>query len=58
MEVFGLIGMSLGSMGFIFGMMGVKAINQVAQLRKEHEALEKKLIEAGVLKDAPVPEQE
>lgn len=50
--------MSLGSMGFIFAMMGVNAMNQVTQLRKEHEALAYKLIEAGVLKDAPVPEQE
>lgn len=47
MEVFGLIGMSMGTMGFIFGVM---AFTTLTQLRKEHDALKKQLEESGVLK--------
>ena len=43
MEAFGIIGMSLGSTGFVFALV---AFNQVA-------ALEKRLKEAGVLEDPP-----
>lgn len=42
MEVFGIIGMSLGFMGFIFGIFGVIAFSKA-------NALEKKLNDAGVL---------
>ena len=42
MEAFGIIGMSMGVLGFIFGM---NAMNKVS-------ALEKRLEEAGVLEEA------
>lgn len=58
MEAFGIIGISMGTMGFVFGIMGMNAMSQVAQLRKEHEALKEKLKESGVLKDRPEPEQD
>ena len=41
MEAFGIVGMSLGTMGFIFAIV---AMNQIS-------ALEKKLKERGVLPD-------
>ena len=44
MEAFGIVGMSLGTMGFIFG---INAMNSIA-------SLEKRLKEAGVLE----PEEE
>ena len=43
MEAFGIIGMSMGTMGFIFGM---NAMNQVSKL-------EKQLKEAGLLPEEP-----
>jgi hypothetical protein len=55
MEVFGIIGMSMGTMGFIFGITGM---NQVTQLRKEHEDLKGKLKESGVLKEKSEPGQD
>ena len=57
METFGIIGMSMGTMGFIFGIMGMNAMNQVAQLRKEHEALKKNLEKSGKLKETSEPEE-
>lgn len=42
MEAFGIIGMSMGSMGFIFGIFGIVAYSRI-------DALEKKLKESGVL---------
>ncbi|MEP4546994.1 MAG: hypothetical protein ABJ000_12505 [Saccharospirillum sp.] len=56
MEVFGIIGMSMGTMGFIFGIYGMNAMNQVALLRKEHDALKQSLIDSGVLTGTPEPE--
>jgi hypothetical protein len=47
MEVFGIIGMSMGTMGFIFGVM---AFTNLIQLRKDHDSLKKQLEESGVLK--------
>lgn len=48
MEVFGIIGMSMGTMGFIFAL---NAMNGVAALKKE-------LKDAGVLTEQPKPESE
>ncbi len=45
-EVFGIIGMSMGTMGFIFG---INAMNSVAALKKQ-------LKEAGVLTEEPKSE--
>lgn len=56
MEVFGIIGMSMGTMGFIFGIYGMNAMSQVAQLRKEHDALKQSLIDSGVLTVTPGPD--
>ena len=38
--VFGLMGMSLGSMGFIFGIMCLKRIEKLTKQLKEKEILE------------------
>ena len=46
MEAFGIIGMSMGSMGFIFAL---NALNQVSKLEKD-------LREAGVLAAKPEPD--
>ena len=40
MEVFGFMGMSLGSMGFIFGIMCLKRIEQLTKQLQEMEILE------------------
>ncbi len=40
MEVFGIIGMSLGAVGFVFG---ISALTQVNSLKKELENLKRKL---------------
>ena len=44
MEVFGILGMSLGTMGFIFGMVGVVALVRL-------EKLTKTLKEKGILEE-------
>ena len=51
MEAFGVIGMSMGTMGFIFGIIGMSSMSQVAQLRKDHDALYDRLRRAGVLRE-------
>ena len=40
MEVFGLMGMSIGSMGFIFGIMCLKKIEKLTKTLKEKGILE------------------
>ena len=35
MEVFGIIGMSLGTMGFIFGILGMSALAKISKLEKQ-----------------------
>ena len=54
MEVFGIIGLSMGTLGFVYGL---GAQNEVAKLRKEHEALKKELKESGVIKEEPTPNE-
>ena len=44
MEVFGILGMSLGTMGFIFGMVGVLALVRL-------EKLTTSLKEKGILEE-------
>ena len=46
MEVFGIIGMSMGTMGFIFGINAMKSV----------AALKKQLKESGVLTEEPKSE--
>ena len=53
MEVFGIIGMSMGSMGFIFAL---SAINQAASCKKELEELKTELRNLGMLPDSPKEE--
>ena len=45
MEVFGIIGMSFGSMGFVFGII---AMAQSAECKKELEKIKKALKESSV----------
>ena len=40
MEVFGFMGMSLGSMGFIFGIMCLRKIEKLTKTLKENGILE------------------
>ena len=46
MEAFGIIGMSLGSSGFVFGLL---AFTQVSALTKELEKLKSTLKESSVI---------
>lgn len=50
MEAFGIIGMSMGSAGLAFGIIGMIAKTEVDKLRSEYEELKEELREAGVLK--------
>lgn len=48
MEAFGIIGMSLGSSGFVFGLL---ALVQSSSLKNEFEKLKSTLKESGTLVD-------
>tara|TARA_B110000037_G_scaffold218308_1_gene281049 strand:- start:927 stop:1097 length:171 start_codon:yes stop_codon:yes gene_type:complete len=55
MEAFGIIGMSLGSSGLVFGLI---ALTQITELKKELEELKSTLKKSGVIGDETSEEKE
>ena len=51
----GIVGLVVGMIAFIFALA---VMNEVSQLRKEHEMLKEKLKESGILKNSLEPGKE